>query len=217
MALNKSKIHHYLRVARSLRTWQLIAIVLLMSFVSATFLRLNNIGMIERRTAVVEADKSGNKEQTIEALRQLRNYVNSHMNTNLNGGVYLEQSYNRDRTIALQQANNASNPNSAAYQQASTECRSRFAGGTDSFRNDYVQCVIDRVGALTQASDPTAGINLPKADAYRHNFISPIISFDLAGISVLFTLLMILVIVLRLLLIVVAKLLLKKHFHALNS
>lgn len=208
-----------MRSVLSLKTWQLSIILILLLFVSATLLRLNNLGMVERRQAVVKADKAGDKQKTLEALQELRSYVNSHMNTSLGKGVYLEYSYAADRDAAIERAAsaNATNPNSVAYQQASVECRSRFAGGVESYRNDYVQCVIDRVGALTQAEDPTEGIDLPKADAYRQNFVSPLWSPDLAGLAVLLSLLTALTIVCRLAFIAVAKMLLRKRYQRSNS
>lgn len=219
MVLDKRKIHHYLRIVQSLKTWQLVIILLLMIFVSATLLRINNLGMLERRQAVIEADKSGDEEKTLQALHELRKYVNSHMNTSLGRGVYLEQSYVKARDAAIEEAAKATatNPNSAAYEQASMECRSRFAGGTESFRNDYVQCVIDRVGSLTQGQDPTTGINLPKVDTYRYNFVSPVWSPDLAGFSVLFTLLIALAIVLRIAIVAAIKALLKRRHSSIYS
>lgn len=183
----KQKLKALLVKISRLKIWQLLVILLLMLFVSATLLRLNNLGMIERRQAVLDADKEGNTQKTAEALAELQNYVSAHMNADLSGGVYLESSYGRARDAALQSATNSTNPSSAVYQQASIDCRSRFQGGTDSFRNDYVQCVVARVSALSQGELGSSSLNLPKADAYRHNFYSPRLSFDLAGLSVVLT------------------------------
>lgn len=220
MALDKRKLHHYLRSAQSLKTWQLVIILFLMLLISATLLRLNNIGMVERRQAVIDADRSGNQEELEQALQELRRYVNSHMNTSLGDGVYLEHKYARDRDAALEAAANtmsSTNPNSAAYQQASIECRSRFAGGRESYRNDYVQCVIDRVGAMTQAGDPTAGINLPRADLYRYDFASPVLSLDMAGLSVFLSLLLLTFIALRVIFVGIIKMLLKRRYSRIYS
>ena len=48
-----------IRRLEEIKTWQLVILLVMASFVSATFLRLNNIGMIERRDAVINADKEG--------------------------------------------------------------------------------------------------------------------------------------------------------------
>lgn len=216
MALNKRKLHHYLRYVTSLKTWQLVIILVLMLFVSATLLRLNNLGMLERRQAVIDADKTGDRQKTVAALEELRSYVNSHMNTDMGRGVYLEQSYAKARDAAIERAAsaNSTNPNSAAYQQASVACRSRFIGGTESYRNDYVQCVIDQVGAMSQGQDPAESINLPKADTYRYSFVSPRLSLDLAGCSVLLTLLIATLILLRWAVVIIAGMLLKKRYRS---
>lgn len=183
-------------------------------FVSATLLRLNNLGMIEKRQAVIQADKQLDNAATQQALVDLQRYVSSHMNTSLNKGVYRENAYNRDRDAALAAASNASNPNSAAYQQASVECRSRFRGGVESFRNDYVQCVLDRVSAMSQGQDPASALQLPKADLYRYDFASPVWTPDAAGFAVLFTLLIAIILMFRLLASGVKYLIIKaRHKH----
>lgn len=217
MKIDRRKIHHWLRVAQQLQTWQLIVILVLMVFVSATLLRLNNLGMIERRSAVMTADKSGDPQQIETALSELQQYVTNHMNTDLGRGVYLVESYNRDSAKVLQQANDAANPNSAVYQQASVTCRDRFQGGVESFRNDYVQCVLAEVNALSSGADPAGGIGLPKAELYRYDFVSPTWSFDLAGISVLLTTLLLVMIVLKIAFSLIAQSILKrrsKHFYS---
>ncbi len=177
------------RVSRA-PTWQLLVALLLLIFISATLLRLNNIGMIERRAAVAEADKNGDKAKIASRLLDLQRYVSSHMNSSLDSGLYLETSYSRDRDRALASASSASNPNSEIYKQASLECRSRFVGGVASFRNDYVQCVVQKVGVLSPGQDPASSLKLPRADLYRYNFVSPAWTPDAAGLSVLITLLL---------------------------
>lgn len=71
-------------------------LLLIVGFVAATFLRLNNIGMVQRREAVINADEQGNGDNIVERLYDLQRYVSAHMNTDLGQGVYLEKSYNRD-------------------------------------------------------------------------------------------------------------------------
>lgn len=209
MSIDKHKLHHWWRAARQLRTWQLVVILILLAFISATLLRLNNIGMIELRSAVLKADDSGDATKIKQSLTDLQQYVNAHMNTDLGPGIYLEKSYDRAREAALNAANSATNPSSAVYQQASIDCRSRFVGGVASFRNDYVQCVVEKVGALNQANDPLQGLNLPKADLYRYDFVSPIWSPDIAGFSVLVTLLLALFIICKIAFTGLVKLLLR--------
>lgn len=214
MTHSKRSIRHWLKTLQTVKTWQLVVILLLISLLGATFLRMNNLGMVERRNAVLAADEKGDKAAIRDSLIKLQRYVAAHMNTNLNGGLYLSKSYERDRAAALEAAQGASNPNSAVYQQASVECRSRFQGGVASFRNDYVQCVIEKVAALSSAADPTAGLTLPRADSYRYDFASPTWSFDLAGLTVALGVFIILVIITRLVTMAILHLLLKRHYRS---
>lgn len=196
-----SQIRYKLRALRRAKTWQLVVVLIPLLFVAATFLRLNNLGMIERRDAVMEADKKGDKKQIENKLIDLQHYVSSHMNASLDKGIYLEESYKRDRAAAIEaatSATNASNPNSAVYQRASVECRERFQGGVASFRNDYVQCVVERVRSLGEGMAASTELKLPTVDSYRHNFSSPLFSFDLAGISTILCLILVVIIISRL-------------------
>lgn len=212
--MNKRSIRHWLQRLKRVRTWQLIIVLLLVALAATTLLRMNNLGMVERRNAVLHADEKGDKEVIRSSLVELQRYISGHMNTDLGGGLYLSRSYERDRAAVLEAAGNVSNPNSAIYQQASVECRSRFQGGTASFRNDYVQCVIEKVGSLSSAQDPTAGIELPRAGNYRYDFASPVWTPDLAGLVVALAALIIAVIVARLASVVILHLLLRRRYNS---
>lgn len=211
---HKATFHRLLAWLRVVKTWQLVVMLLLGIIVSATLLRMNSLGMVERRTAVLKADASGDRDATRKAVVELQKYVTTHMNAGMGDGFYLSKTYEHDRDAAIQAATGASNPSSAAYQQASVECREKWQGGRESFRNDYVQCVIDRVGALTPAADPTSGLNLPKADSYKINYSSPWWSPDLAGLTVLFCVLVLFVIVGRLLMLIVLRALVRRHYRS---
>lgn len=195
-----------------LKTWQLLILLLLGVLLSASLLRLNNLEMVERRSAVIAADEKGDREELRKAVVELQRYVTGHMNTNLGSGFYLTKTYERDRDAALAAAGNATNPNSSVYQQASVECRSRFQGGRESFRTDYVQCVIDRVASLSPQSE--ANLNLPKPEAYKINYVTPVWSPDLAGLAVALCVLIVLVILGRLALLGVLRMLLRKHYRS---
>jgi len=210
---SRRRIRTWLHRVRALKNWQLLVLLLIMTIVSATLLRLNNLGMVERRTAVINADEKGDKEVLRTRIVELQGYISSHMNTSLTGGLYLAKTYERDRDAALAAAASATNPSSAVYQQASIECRQRWKGGVASFRNDYVQCVVEKVGSLAPQTDPTAGLKLPKADAYRINFASPLWTPDIAGFSVLICALLILAIIVRTTSVIILRLLLRKHYR----
>lgn len=212
-ANSRQRVRTWLRRIRALKNWQLLVLLLIMTIVSATLLRLNNLGMVERRSAVIVADEKGDKEALRASIVDLQTYISHHMNTSLSGGLYLAKTYERDRDAALAAAESATNPNSAVYQQASLECRERFQGGVASFRNDYVQCVVEKVGSMSPQSDPTAGLKLPKGEAYRINFASPLWTPDLAGFSVLICVLLVLAIIIRATSVIILRLLLRKHYR----
>jgi hypothetical protein len=212
--MNKRSIRHWLNYLRSVKTWQLLIVLLLVTLVAATFLRMNNLGMVDRRSAVLAADEQGDKQAVKSALLELQRYMSSHMNTELNGGLYLSHSYERDRAAALEAATGSTNPNSAVYQQASVECRSRFRGGVASFRNDYVQCVVEKVGSLSSGQDPAQGLKLPRAGNYHYDFVSPSWTPDLAGLTVAIGILIIVVIVVRLAALGILHLMLRRAYHS---
>ena len=73
--VNKKFAKRSIKQLQRVKTWQILIILVLMSFVSATFLRLNNIGMVERRSAVITADAVGNDDVTQSRLYDLQRYV----------------------------------------------------------------------------------------------------------------------------------------------
>lgn len=213
--MNKKSLSISLARLNRIRTWQLVVMLIIGLMVSAAFLRINSLEMDDRRAAVYEADAKGDPEEIKRAIIELQQYVSSHMNTSLGTGFYLEQSYNRDRESAINTVATTENPNAAVYQQASIDCRNRFQGGVESFRNDYVTCVAERVRALSPSQDPESGLNLPKAEQYHYNFASPLWSPDLAGFAVLFCVIVTSVIVLRIVAAIILRLLIKFRFKTL--
>lgn len=207
---DKRKLTKFLNWLSAVKTWQLVGLLLIGVVLAASLLRLNNLGMIERREAVKVADESGDEEQLRGALVELQHYVGSHMNASLgSNGVALENSYNR--AVEAWAKQNADQTNSAAgvYQQASVECQSQWQGNVESFRNDYVRCVAERVAALGSAEESDAG--KPRPDTYQINFVSPVWSPDLAGLLVLFCIALTGVIVARVMTVVALSILLKRR------
>lgn len=66
-----------LKRLQQVKTWQLVLVLVLILFVTATFLRLNNIGMIQRRDAVLSADKQGNEDVLRNRLYDLQRMLHS--------------------------------------------------------------------------------------------------------------------------------------------
>lgn len=206
------KIRQKLKAISRIKTWQLLVLLLIGTIVAVILLRLNSLNMMDYRHAVVVADEKGDKAEIQRALSDLQKYVTTHMNTSLGDGFYLTQTYDRDREAILGSAGDATNPNSTEYQTASVECRSKWQGGRDSFRNDYVKCVIDRVSALTGQTDPGSTIGLPNAETYKINFAPPLWSPDPAGFAVLICFVIVVVIIGRFIGVILLRLLLKRRF-----
>lgn len=190
---NKKHAKRDLKQLQRVQTWQLMVILLLASFVALTFLRLNNIGMVERKEAVLNADKVGDAEVTRSRLYDLQRYVTSHMNTDMGKGVYLEDSFRRDTQAAYTKASNDSNPNGNIYKKAQEVCAPQFT----SYSYAYLQCTTNELAKYPAATVNANSVVLPKANSYRHVFISPLWSSDFAGWSVLICIVIFTMIIVR--------------------
>lgn len=177
---------------------------MLFGFIAATFLRLNNIGMVQRRDAVISADKAGDTEAIKGRLYDLQRYVTSHMNADM-ASIYLENQYKRDSQKAIDQASGTSSPHGNIYKKAQEVCAPKFT----HYSQAYLQCTVDYLAQFSPAGDLPSSVHLPKADAYRYSFISPLWSPDFAGFTVLICVIIALIIVLRLFTLLVLQIMLK--------
>jgi hypothetical protein len=153
--------------------------LLIVSVISIISLRANNQEMGSLRNKVFSADKSGQNVQG--ALNDLRNYVNSHMNTNLSSGqnsvyppIQLKYTYQR---LVVAENTQAKLTNSNIYHDAQIYCQqinsSAFSGRT------RVPCIESYVQSHGVKTSP-----IPTG-LYEFDFISPSWSPDLAGWSLL--------------------------------
>ncbi len=148
---------------------------------SVVALRQNNLNMIKLRDAVYQADQAGTDVET--PLRQLREYVYGHMNTNLTSGnnsIYppIQLKYQYERLLDAQ-AQSASVDNAKIYTDAQKECEKRFPQGLSG--SGRIPCIQDYIASH--------GINetvVPVA-LYQFDFVSPRWSPDLAGWSIVLT------------------------------
>lgn len=191
-----------------IKTWQLVLLLLLMVFITATFLRLNNIGMIQRREAVLSADKNSTDPTIIQTrLYDLQRYVASHMNADM-GTIYLEGQYKRDSQKAIDAASDDSNPNGNVFRRAQEICAPRYAN-LGGYSQAYQQCVVSELESFSPAGNPQSSVTLPKADQYRYSYATPVWSPDFAGFSVLICIAILFLIIARLIALGVLKLVLK--------
>lgn len=155
-----------------------LAATVIFGLVAVYSLRQNNLHMITLRQAVYDTD---NNNGDVEAsLRSLREYVYAHMNTNLSSGgnsikppVQLKYRYERLLATQKQASTEASD---SIYTQAQAYCEqqnsSAFSGRT------RVPCIQEYVSSHGVAQKPI------EDSLYKFDFISPTWSPDLAGLSI---------------------------------
>lgn len=190
--ITKKRIHHLWVQFEKIKVRYLLLVIALLLSVSLLALRHNNQTMAELRQAVYTADE---KDGDVEAaLRELRQYVYTHMNTDVStgpNGVYppIQLKHTYERLTAQAQAS-AKQANAAIYTEAQAHCEQLYP---DSFSGGpRVPCIRDYV-AQHGVKVPTIPDSL-----YKFDFVSPRWSPDLAGWSVLLTVAMVLVLILRL-------------------
>lgn len=190
MELDKRRLYGVWKRVRTVNPWWFVVLALISGTVSVVALRANNLEMARLRDAVYTADKQG--KDVTKALQKLQVYVSAHMNTNLSAGpnapyppIQLQYTYDR----AVQAAGNvASAANANVYTNAQHYCEQTIPNGfSGSYRISCVQTYIDQ-----------HGVKLPTIPdgIYKFDFLSPAWSPDLAGWSVLLTVVFLLVAIL---------------------
>lgn len=205
---DKRRVKQGIRQLQRIKTWQLLVLLVLFGFVTATFLRLNNIGMVQRRDAVLAADKAGDVQVMQSRLYDLQRYVAEHMNTDT-GAFYLEQQYRRDAQKAVDAVKNDANPNGNINAKAEAVCKPQYTVWSPA----YVQCFTDELAKYPPSPDPAQNVTLPSTNLYRHDFAGPLWSPDFAGWSTLVCLLIIIMIFSRLISLGILHLLLKRQYR----
>lgn len=211
----KRQVRKTIKNIQRVKTWQLLILLILVALLGATFLRLNNIGMIERRTAVLQADKTGDKRALENNLYALQRWSVEHMNAS-SDVFYLEETYNRDVKKAIDKAKKASENNGITQQianKADKACRQQ-ATQYGVYSTQYVQCFVNEQRKHGSMADVESEADIPKPDLYRHEFISPLWSPDFAGWSLVVGLIIIFVIVLRFISLLILKALLRRHYSS---
>ena len=206
---DKKRVKRSIKQLQRIRTWQLVILLILAGLVAATFLRLNNIGMVERRDAVLAADKAGNLEDVRSRLYDLQRYVSVHMNTTT-GSVYLENQYKRDSQKIVQDAGNVTNPNGNIYKKASEACDGHFT----LYSQPYFQCYLSELEKYPSAENVPTTVALPKTSLYRHDFLAPAWSPDFAGWAVIVCVVIGVMIIARIIGLLVLRALLRRHYQS---
>lgn len=166
-----------------------LALFIIGVIVTLYALRHNNQTMVKLRAEVYATDQAGGDVNG--ALNKLREYVHGHMNTSLSSGSNtikppIQLKYTYERLLAAEQAK-AQSASSQIYTDAQNYCQQKFPAGFSG--SGRIPCVQEYVTSRGVKTTP-----LPTA-LYQFNFISPTWSPDLAGWSLVFSILMFLALV----------------------
>jgi hypothetical protein len=151
--------------------------------ISIYALRANNLKMLKLKQAVFTADQQDS--DITAALNNLRQFVYSHMNTNLSAGsssteppIQLVNQFNRDVSTARAKLASTGSADQV-YKDAQIKCEQPSLAVPAR-----AQCIEDYI---TVHGNGIPQLSLPPKELYTFNFASPIWSPDLAGWSLVVT------------------------------
>lgn len=211
------KIKDSLRNFKAIRTWQLALILIPLVFVTATLLRLDHLKMADLRAAVLEADAADDDAAIEASLKQLQDFVFSHIVVNVvetngiqsiifgTGSFYLEHQYLRAANAAIEASEselaNDANPNGNIYAAAQAVCRPlAIANGWAWNSQGYLDCWTTELAKYptTDSLDVQLTANIPSTELYRVSYASPLWAPSAAGWAVLACVIILLIIIIRL-------------------
>lgn len=190
MKTDKRHLHHVWRRLRPVNAWVFLGLAVAFAAISVYAMRQNNLVSIRLRDVVIEADKNNGDVET--PLRQLREHVYSHMNADLSTGTGVQQpiqlKYRYDRLVAAEKAK-ASSVSGDIYTQAQAECEKQVPAGASG--RGRIACIEQYVSShsVTESQIPDA--------LYKFDFVSPIWSPDVAGLSLVLAVICFLLFVVR--------------------
>lgn len=180
--MHKRKLHHLWATIRPLNSYYFLIAAAVFFTISLVALRQNNLTAIRLRDNVARVDEQNGDVEA--ALRELREHVYSHMNSNLAGGntniqqpVQLKFRY--ERLLAAEKSR-VSEENERIYNDAQVDCERRFPAGLSG--SSRIPCIEQYV------SSRSAKEQIIPDGLYKFDFVSPMWSADLAGMSLLFAL-----------------------------
>jgi preprotein translocase subunit SecF len=182
--MDKKQLHHLWTKLRVVKPWYFAVLAIVSGVICIFALRSNNEHMITLRDAVYTADK--NNSNVEQALQNLRKYVYSHMNTDLAAGPNavhppIQLKYTYDRLVQIE-SQSIQSVNSNLYTDAQSYCQALIPTG---FSGRYREGCINQYVTTHGASAQTVPKNL-----YEFDFVSPKWSPDLAGWSLIATVLL---------------------------
>lgn len=181
--MDKRYLHHLWTQFRRIRPWYFLVLALISGMVCVFALRANNEHMVQLRDAVYAADKDNGNVNG--ALTNLRNYVYAHMNTDLAAGPNavhppIQLKYTYDRLVSAQNTK-VQAINSHLYTDAQAYCQAEIPiGFSGRYREACINSYVTTHGAKAQP--------IPK-ELYEFDFVAAKWSPDLAGWSMVATIL----------------------------
>ncbi len=179
------KIKEVTRKIARLPYWVFLFLFLVSFITCIVALRHNNQTMITLRNEVYAEDK--NNGDVNSALNDLRNYVYGHMNTNLTSGgnaikppIQLKYTYERLTSAAQSKSNNT-----GLYTEAENYCQAKIPASVSISGRGRIECVQEYIlshGGQAAPAVPTA--------LYEFDFLSPSWSPDLAGWTLILSLIL---------------------------
>ena len=168
-----------------IKPWYFLAAALVCGLISIYALRQNNLHMIQLRNNVYTTDKDGGDVEG--ALRQLREYVYSHMNTDLASGpnaikppIQLKYTYQRLQEASQQGSGSGAVSNDTIYTDAQTYCQQLFPHGLSG--SGRIPCIDQYISSHNLKQPQTVDTSL-----YQFDFVAAKWSPDLAGWSLVAT------------------------------
>ena len=210
---DKRNVRFKIRRLEQIKTWQLLILFVMFAFITATFLRLNNVGMVERREAVYIADKTDDSVGLASRLYDLQRFVSAHMNADP-GRVALVKTYERDNERhkkAYQESTN-STANGDVFQKAEAVCgpiaRSNGWRWPDM---RYTNCINQELEKIPGGQAVMSEFKPLPVEPYYHTFTSPLWSPDFAGWSLIVTVIIGLIIIGRLVVLAILRFILRRR------
>ena len=178
--MQKRKLHHIWTKIKPISYWYFLIGFIIFGLIAVFALRSNNETAISLRNKLYTVDQQNGDVST--ALNNLRQYIYSHMNTNLASGpdaIYppIQLKYTYQRLLAAEQSS-ANSSNTQIYTDAENYCQQAIPNGFSG--RGRVPCIENYV-----TTHGTTAKAIPAA-LYEFDFVSPIWSPDLAGWSIVF-------------------------------
>ncbi len=175
---NKRQLRHFWAKIRGVSHWYFFAGFVAFAVIGVFALRQNNLTAIHLRDELLKVDEEGGDVEG--SLRNLREFVYSHMNADLSTGTGVQQpvqlKYSYERLVAAEKAR-VEKANENVYTAAQKYCESKYPGSFSG--GPRVPCIRDYVTNNGVKEQPVPD------DFYKFSFASPRWSPDLAGISIL--------------------------------